>query len=142
MSPEPVAASVLVMLMVRSPRASWGPPESRRSLPWLPDDLSSGRPAHRDADSWSFLPLVLRQRGATVGPRTGWTAWLPPLLTSWPGRRGEWAPRWRRALLERTAQVRAVVRRAGRAHAPEESPSTDVADTVPSVRGQRRLPRH
>jgi len=34
-------------------------------------------------------------------------------------RMGGWAPRWRRALLETTTQVRTVVRRAGRAHAPQ-----------------------
>src|SRR4051794_4937997 len=80
MSREPFAASVLVMLMVRSPRASGGRRRSDDLVPGLPDDLSSGRPAPRDADSWSFLPLVLRQRGATVAPRTGMTAWLPPLF--------------------------------------------------------------
>src|SRR4051794_36996679 len=110
MSREPFAASVLVMLMVRSPRASWGRRRSDDLVPGLPDDLSSGRPAPRDADSWSFLRLVLRQRGATVAPRTGWTARLPPLFASWRGRMGGWAPRWRRALLEMTAEVRAVVR--------------------------------
>ena len=45
---------------------------------------------------------------------------------------GGWAPRWRRALLERTAQVRAVVRRAGSAHAPE--------GVTEHGRGRRRCP--
>src|SRR3954452_3042268 len=132
MSREPVAALVLGMLMVRSPRASWGRRRSDDLFRGLPDGLSSGRPGSRDADSWLFLPLVLRQRGAAVAPRTGWTAWLPPLFTSWPGRMGGWAPRWRRALLERTAQVRAVVRRAGSTHAPE--------GVTEHGRGRRRCP--
>src|SRR5436853_4379413 len=97
MSREPFAASVLVMLMVRSPRASWGRRRSDDLVPGLPDDLCSGRPAPRDADSWSFLQLVLRQRGATVAPGTGWTACLPPLFASgrdaWVGgRRGGAGP--------------------------------------------------
>ena len=45
---------------------------------------------------------------------------------------GGWAPRWRRALLEMTAQVHAVVRRAGRAHAPE--------GVTEHGRGRRRCP--
>src|SRR5215218_8102178 len=76
------------MLMVRAPRASWGRRRSDDLVPGVPDDLTSGPPAPRDADSWSFLPLVLRQRGATVAPRTGWTAWLPPPFPSWRGRMG------------------------------------------------------
>src|SRR4051812_17686977 len=45
---------------------------------------------------------------------------------------GGWAPRWRRALLGRTAQVRAVVRRAGSADAPE--------GVTEHGRGRRRCP--
>jgi hypothetical protein len=45
---------------------------------------------------------------------------------------GGWAPRWRRALLERTAQVRAVVRRAGSAHSLE--------GVTEHGRGRRRCP--
>src|SRR4051794_19820265 len=93
----------------------------------LPDDLSSGRPASRDADSWLFLPLVLRQRGATVAPRTGWTAWLPPLFTSWPGRMGG-----RRGGAGRSSSGRrrcAPSSAAPAARMPlKESPSTAVAD--------------
>src|SRR3954462_8321394 len=132
MSREPVAALVLVMLMVRSPRASWGRRRSGDLFRGLPDDLSSRRPASRDADSSLFLPQELRQRGATIAPRAGWAAWLAPLFTSWPGRMGGWAPRWRRALLGRTAQVRAVVRRAGSADAPE--------GVTEHGRGRRRCP--
>src|SRR5215213_10029667 len=116
MSREPVAASVLVMLMVRSPRASGGPPAFDDLFRGLPDDPSSGRPASRDADSGSLLPLVF-DSGAPPS-RRGHGGRHGSLRSSRRGRGEGWVgAAVCRALVEPTAQVRAVVRHADSAPA-------------------------
>jgi len=85
MSREPVAASVLVMLMGRSPRASWWPPMFRRPLPWVAWWPLFRTTAPRDADSWSFLPLLLQQRAPPSHRGQGGGHGPPTLSTSWPG---------------------------------------------------------